>query len=1644
MVAKVTSVGQGSSGSSAADNRIGYLRIENRLYRVTVKNATLPSSPETLRKIHLIAHTQLQGISNATKIVIKASTTTIHQQASASERQNTQELKQPSELTHHAYQTLVESNETPITQELYTETYDQYQTSKTCSAVFQSLFRQQDQPPARRSSSPIARQATSSSLEQTGESGSFEEVSGEPASPSLSSAPEPQEGDSRVALSAAASAVDSGTAPSDPPLATSTDAPHAAQQESSVEQSSRQEEAPLASAPPRSSTPAASTAGDAPASAPAPAAPATASVVSATSGSDVVQENCKRLLNTAMMRLIDLTTFKQARQKSENYLAGLRKRQDELKTLLQGELERMESRGNKGMATFIDAEASRLMDAAREFPSGISEIKRVQPPDVPSSIAIRVAQLMTKGVGTSQDEHELKWIVSNLQRMVEEEKSGCSLVTTNITSVTSALKMAEETLQAMRLWLETARKMGVSPATAAAPASEAPARTATVPEIDFSDELDAPSTTNLGLDPTYGISASHPLTAPQQVPVDRIEPSPPTDSTSSSSSAKPAAPATTTPEAPDHSTVSDAEIEFQGQFNSVLRSLSSAIDSTETSELGLTYPELELAIELIGYKFEGLTVSNLPNTFQAKLAALADRNKELADKITKATTAINLMKLAKSIADLIRESNIKSLTLTNNLQKCQSAMQSYWGERMRRTSDEARPSAPVSSPSIQPLDDEETSSQSSTSSQSKPGASSSTLPTPPSTSGSSSRSSSPLRPESPRPADSSGEVIESTDRAAMIPKSTEGLEGRVQVVPSFRSTAFTNPNLNSARPQLPASPSSQASAASSEESLRPTRAARTDSLVPSPTDSESAGAVIEERPIIQAGSELLGAEAPPAAPESDHSSEPSSSASSSRPSTPSEAQAFSEKEPSSSSSHDYPPPSKQTMRQSTLDRISQTMTKLNDEQDVTNKLYSVNTLLRQLSRLNDDGIPEALLESQKRLQESLEKMKTELSETEARRSVSSFRANPSSPIAAERSQQTTEISQAAPQSAHSSQPSSSVSSSRSSTPIEAQAVSEEKQAPASESALREGSVRSSPAPSPVDSDEEAAAGEEIQLGSSSSSSSSAAATEMVPPVQVRPSSPKKPPLEDKVRRIVARIESEVSELNVDTTNSKYLTDLAKVKGTVENRIKQLGRLRNHVQRTISNSATKEELKRLITESRDRYQDLLGIIAQKKAEIEQRLTEEHTALQFEIAKKREIAIREAEARAAQRAREQAALQLATARADIVKNQQLLNELSRRLEDVIETGTMTLQDGPPLTYTQASKEAWNRILGEFNIRASILQETLAKLHRQVSQSSSPDLSALDSQYELIVDYIGLLLYEGDLKDIAPLKQLESRLETYNDRFTHHGKTDLFRAWETRLSNYHAIIEFIKAYSAEGRSVNVIAAGASVTLQSLDQRYRPTISEIVAQYGLDWLQNPSALKTRILNHYQGSKEEIDRLRRAVGATKHAKHQADLRAANLRKQLAIITLYEEYLAKKTRPPAPAPVASPSASASASAAAPDVVITNPIVAAFIDAYKNTTLYTYIKETNETKTLSNLSNKKAQIKALLQKRDGTWITDLSELAPLKLHIKGQFNECETDLKNQRIGNEAKRNLKAKKDKLIIKLIILDNYIEYLKTPRRTR
>jgi hypothetical protein len=90
----------------------------------------------------------------------------------------------------------------------------------------------------------------------------------------------------------------------------------------------------------------------------------------------------------------------------------------------------------------------------------------------------------------------------------------------------------------------------------------------------------------------------------------------------------------------------------------------------------------------------------------------------------------------------------------------------------------------------------------------------------------------------------------------------------------------------------------------------------------------------------------------------------------------------------------------------------------------------VKTLLGQLSRLNDDGIPNALLESQKKLQESLEKMKTDLSETETSQSVSSFRANPSSPIAAERSQQTTEISQAAPQSAHSSQPSSSASRSR--------------------------------------------------------------------------------------------------------------------------------------------------------------------------------------------------------------------------------------------------------------------------------------------------------------------------------------------------------------------------------------------------------------------------------------------------------------------------------------------------------------------------------------------------------------------------------------------------------------------------------------
>lgn len=145
-VSPIKPVQRGGIGSVNAGERIGYLRIENKRYRVTVKNATLASSPEILRKIHLIAHTQLQGISEASKIVIKQSETVITTNGNTVKKYDTL-VATATKLNGHTYQTL-QGNETAITADQYNQLKATLGSEARCSHVFQSIFRQPSQPQA--------------------------------------------------------------------------------------------------------------------------------------------------------------------------------------------------------------------------------------------------------------------------------------------------------------------------------------------------------------------------------------------------------------------------------------------------------------------------------------------------------------------------------------------------------------------------------------------------------------------------------------------------------------------------------------------------------------------------------------------------------------------------------------------------------------------------------------------------------------------------------------------------------------------------------------------------------------------------------------------------------------------------------------------------------------------------------------------------------------------------------------------------------------------------------------------------------------------------------------------------------------------------------------------------------------------------------------------------------------------------------------------------------------------------------------------------------------------------------------------------------------------------------------------------------
>jgi hypothetical protein len=142
---------------------LGFLVINGRRYRVTVKNAVLDANQETLSKIYLIAKTQLGTQSPTSSIIIKRQTTQI---GSSSKSNNTSIINHQESFVNDNIQ-LNSSTKTPVTSDLFHQAKGR---STTCQEVFDSLFSIQKAPSAAQptlSTSPATVSLTSQPLTAT-------------------------------------------------------------------------------------------------------------------------------------------------------------------------------------------------------------------------------------------------------------------------------------------------------------------------------------------------------------------------------------------------------------------------------------------------------------------------------------------------------------------------------------------------------------------------------------------------------------------------------------------------------------------------------------------------------------------------------------------------------------------------------------------------------------------------------------------------------------------------------------------------------------------------------------------------------------------------------------------------------------------------------------------------------------------------------------------------------------------------------------------------------------------------------------------------------------------------------------------------------------------------------------------------------------------------------------------------------------------------------------------------------------------------------------------------------------------------------------------------------------------------------------
>lgn len=141
-----------------APQELGFLTINGKTYRVTLENGTLPTSTnmaEVLQKIHMIAKTQLQGVTgNVTQMTITRDQTTISKTGTTGEsKANTNDVADftsDDAFTNDKFQSRSSTTETSISLSSYNTLKGGITTTSgtKCSDVFNSIF-----PPAPSSSS---------------------------------------------------------------------------------------------------------------------------------------------------------------------------------------------------------------------------------------------------------------------------------------------------------------------------------------------------------------------------------------------------------------------------------------------------------------------------------------------------------------------------------------------------------------------------------------------------------------------------------------------------------------------------------------------------------------------------------------------------------------------------------------------------------------------------------------------------------------------------------------------------------------------------------------------------------------------------------------------------------------------------------------------------------------------------------------------------------------------------------------------------------------------------------------------------------------------------------------------------------------------------------------------------------------------------------------------------------------------------------------------------------------------------------------------------------------------------------------------------------------------------------------------------